>query len=140
MAEPDSGLLHTITPYIAVHDSQAALRWYADVFGAWTVGEPWIGDDGRVGHAEFAIGDSTVMISDEHAEIDVLGPRSRGGTTVTLHLGVEDSDDVVQRAVAAGAELERPVADSGVGRLGIVRDPWGHRWMINATPRTVAAS
>jgi uncharacterized glyoxalase superfamily protein PhnB len=135
MTEPETGQLHTITPYLAVSDARAAIGWYVDVFGARRRGDPWVDDTGRVGHAEFAIGDSTVMISDEHPELDVLGPQSRGGTTVTLHLGVADTDEAIARAAAAGARVERPPADSGVGRLGVIHDPWGHRWMTNTTER-----
>jgi uncharacterized glyoxalase superfamily protein PhnB len=121
----------TVTAYIAPSDARAAIRWYAQVFGAQEVGEPWIGEDGRVGHAEIVIGDSSLYLSDEHPEIDVLGPASRGGTTVTLHVNVADADTVVGAAVAAGARLERPVRAEPYGKVGVFHDPWGYRWMVN---------
>jgi predicted enzyme related to lactoylglutathione lyase len=74
------------------------------------------------------------MLSDEHPEIDVLGPESRGGSTVALHIVLPDVDAVVARAVDNGAFLERPVDDQPYGeRSGIIRDPFGHRWFV-ATP------
>jgi uncharacterized glyoxalase superfamily protein PhnB len=135
MSDADSGGLQTLTPYIAVGDARAAIRWYTTVLGARSLGEPWVGDDGRVGHAEVAFGDSVLMLSDEHPEIDVLGPTSRGGTTVTLHLAVDDVDAVVDRAVESGARLERPPRDESYGRVAVLHDPWGYRWMLNATSR-----
>jgi uncharacterized glyoxalase superfamily protein PhnB len=136
MSAADSGTLQTLTPYIAVSDARAAIRWYTTVLGGRSLGEPWVGDDGRVGHAEVAFGDSVLMLSDEHPELDVLGPTSRGGTTVTLHLAVDDVDAVVDRAVEGGARLERPPRDESYGRVAVLHDPWGYRWMLNATSRS----
>lgn len=122
----------TLIPYIAVHDARAALDWYVDALGASVVGEPIVMPDGRVGHAELTIGGSTMYLSDEHPEIDVVGPVGRGGTTVALHLTVPDVDVAVGAAVRLGATLERPPADSPYGRTGTIRDPFGHRWMIQS--------
>jgi PhnB protein len=35
--------------------------------------------DGRVGHAEVKIGDSTTMLADEFPEMGIAGPESVGG-------------------------------------------------------------
>jgi predicted enzyme related to lactoylglutathione lyase len=52
---------------------------------------------------------------------------------VALHLEVDDADATVARAAAAGATVLRPVADQFYGsRSGTVRDPFGHRWQIDA--------
>jgi predicted enzyme related to lactoylglutathione lyase len=126
MAEP------SLIPYIAVHDARAALDWYVDALGASVVGEPIVMPDGRVGHAELAIAGSTMYLSDDHPEIDVIGPVGRGGTTVALHLTVPQVDVAVDAAVRLGATLERPPADSPYGRTGTIRDPFGHRWMIQS--------
>ena len=85
---------HDVTPYIAVRGAAEAIAFYVAVFGA-TETARITGDDGRIGHAEVTIGDSPMMLADEHPEIDVLGPLSRGGTTVTLHLFVADADATV---------------------------------------------
>ena len=71
------------------------------------------------------------MLSDEHPEIGVVAPAAGAGATVTLHAEVADVDRVVERAVAHGAALERPPGDNPYGRVGVVRDPFGHRWMLN---------
>src|SRR5205085_6224568 len=72
------------------------------------------------------------MMADEFAEIDVLAPPSRGGTTVSFVIDVPDVDTVYSRAIAAGATAERPPADQFYGaRAGWLTDPWGHRWSIS---------
>jgi PhnB protein len=71
------------------------------------------------------------MLADEHPEMDFLGPQSRGGTCVTMHLYVADADAVFARAIAAGAKELRPLCDQFYGdRSGAVTDPWGHVWSI----------
>jgi len=100
-------------------------------FGAVPRGEPVEMPDGRLGHAEVALGDSVVMLADEFPEMGLLSPAGRGGTTVSLRLEVTDPDAVVERALAHGARLERAVADHPYGRNGVVVDPSGHRWMVS---------
>jgi uncharacterized glyoxalase superfamily protein PhnB len=128
-ADPTS-IAHTLTPYLAVRDARAAIDWYVEVLGAAPSDAPIVMPDGRIGHAELTIAGSRLMLSDEHGEIDVLGPQSRGGTTVTLHLEIPDVDGTVQRAVERGATLEREPVDEPYGRTGVIRDPFGHRWML----------
>jgi uncharacterized glyoxalase superfamily protein PhnB len=123
--------LHTVTPYITVRDTREALAFYGAAFGAVPRGEPIVMPDGRIGHAEVAIGDSVLMFADEFPEIGLLAPASRGGPSQSLRLEVGDPDAVVDRALAAGARLDRPVADSPYGRTGVVLDPSGHRWMVS---------
>ncbi len=127
-AIPES--LKGATPYLCCEDAAAALDFYAEAFGAVETvrfAEP----SGRIGHAEFKVGDAVVMLSDEYPEMDVRGPRSLGGTPVMIHLYVRDVDAFVRRAVAAGAELTRPVADQFYGdRSAQLEDPFGHRWSI----------
>ena len=53
-----------LTPYLVVHDARAALSWYAEAFGA-VEQLRVVGDDGRLGHAEFTIGTARFMLSDE---------------------------------------------------------------------------
>lgn len=125
---------HTLGCYIAVDDARRALDFYAEAFDARRRGEPYVMDDGRIGHAELAIGDSVLMLADEFPEIDMLSPRTRGGPSQSLYLRVADVDATVRRAVDAGARLERAPADYPYGRNGVVIDPSGHRWMISSSP------
>jgi PhnB protein len=71
------------------------------------------------------------MLADEHPEIQALSPKTVGGSSVSIHLYVEDVDAAVERAVAVGAKLVRPVADQFYGdRTGGIEDPFGYRWFI----------
>ena len=100
--------VRALTLCLAVAGARRALEWYADAFGAVPLADPILMPDGRVGHAEMRIGAATVYLADEYPENGFVGPQSRGGSTVTLVLDVADSDETVERAVAAGAEFERP--------------------------------
>ena len=122
-----------LVPYLAVHDAHAALDWYADVFGAEVVGAPIVMPDGRIGHAEIIVAGATIYLADDYPEIDAVGPVGRGtGTTVSLHLTVPSVDSTVATALRHRAHLERPPADQPYGRTGVIRDPFGHRWMIQS--------
>jgi PhnB protein len=108
----------------------AAIDFYVKAFGAIEVLR-LTSPDGRIGHAEIRIGDSHVMLADEHPEMDFLGPQSRGGTTVSLLIYVDDADAVFARAIEAGATELRPLCDQFYGdRSGAVTDPWGHVWSV----------
>jgi PhnB protein len=119
-----------VVPYLIVDGAAAAIDFYKAVLGAterFRLGGP----DGKVGHAELEIGDSVIMLADEHREMDARGPKSVGGTPVSLHVYVEDADGVFARATEAGAKALRPVEDRFYGdRTGGFEDPFGHRWHV----------
>lgn len=129
----------SLSPYLAVSDARAALRSYEQVLGAVPRGEPVVMTDGRVGHAELALGDAVLMLADEFPETGLLGPLARGGVSASQHLSVPDPDGVVERAGSAGWTVERPVRDDGYGRTGVVVDPYGHRWMVQEAPPAAPA-
>ena len=130
MVKPVPDGYHTLTPYLIVKGGAEALEFYARAFGA-VEHERIQQADGKVGHAEITIGNSRLMLADEHPEIGALSPKTVGGTPVSLHLYVEDVDAMVDRAVAAGATVIRPVADQFYGdRIGGVKDPFGHKWIL----------
>lgn len=121
-----------LTPYLAVSDARAALDFYVDVFEAERRGDPIVMDDGRIGHAELAIGGSLLMLSEEFEEIGHVASPS-GGASVRVE--VPDPDRAVNRAVERGAELIRPVTSSPYGRSGSIRDPFGQRWLVSQGTR-----
>jgi len=127
-----------ITPYLTVRNAKAALDFYKSAFGAeerFCMVDP----GGRVGHAEVSIGDSIIMLSDEYPDMGALGPESIGGSPLAIHLYVEDVDAVVERAVQAGARLERPVETHFYGdRAGMLIDPFGHKWWVSTHVEDVA--
>lgn len=117
-------------PYLCVHDANAAVDFYGRVFGMtekFRLTEP----GGRIGHVELDFDGATLMLSEEFAEYGIRSPKSIGGTAVTIHLHVDNADDVVDKALQAGATLHMPLADHFYGeRSGSFFDPFGHRWNV----------
>lgn len=122
--------VHELFAYLHVKNAAAAIDFYTKAFAArekFRLAEP----SGRIGHAELDFGGTTLMLSDEFPEIGVRAPQAGTGTAVTIHIHVDDADETIRRAVAAGATLEMAPADHFYGeRSGCVRDPFGHRWNI----------
>jgi PhnB protein len=130
MANPIPEDYPRVTPYLIVDGADAAIEFYSSVLGA-QERVRMAGPDGKIGHAELSIGDSVIMLADEHLEMDIRGPRTVGGTPVIVHVYVEDSDSVFERAIQAGAKSLRPVEDKFYGdRSGQFEDPFGHRWDV----------
>jgi PhnB protein len=119
-----------ITPYLAVDGASDAIDFYRTVFGArerMRMPAP----DGKVGHAELEIGNSLIMLADEFPDMGNRGPKTVGGTPVTISVYVENVDDVFDRAVEEGAAALRPVENQFYGdRSGQFEDPFGHRWSV----------
>lgn len=130
--------VHEVYPYLRVHSAAEAIAFYASAFGAveqFRLTEP----NGRIGHAEMKLGPSTIMLSDEYPETGISGPRALGGTTFAIHLHVDDVDRAFEQAVAAGATVVRPLKDQFYGeRSGLLRDPYGHEWLLGGHIETVS--
>jgi uncharacterized glyoxalase superfamily protein PhnB len=127
-AAPKGPSMSALIPYLIVRDARAALTWYADALGARTVGDPYLDGD-RIGHAELEVAGATLYLADAYPELGLTGPDD-GRVAVTLHLSVPDVDGAMTRAESAGATVERPAADAPYGRIGVIVDPYGHRWMF----------
>lgn len=119
-----------VTPYLCVDGADAAIEFYTGVLGAQErMRMP--GPEGTIGHAELMVGDSVIMVADEAPQMGAVGPRTVGGTPVTISVYVEDVDAVFDAAVAAGANSLQPVTDQFYGdRSGQFEDPFGHRWSV----------
>ena len=122
--------IHELFAYLHVRDAAKAIEFYTTVLGAtekFRLAEP----SGRIGHAELDLGGTTLMLSDEFPEHGIRGPEADAGTSVTIHLHVDDADAVIRRAADAGAKVEIEPTDHFYGeRSGSFRDPFGHRWNI----------
>src|SRR3979411_1291546 len=120
----------TATPYLIIKGAADAIEFYKRAFGATELlrmADP----QGRVGHAEIKIGDSVIMLADQHPAMGYRGPRSLGGSRGSILLYLQDVDGGVARAGTAGAKAERPVADQFYGdRSGTLEDPFGHVWTV----------
>ncbi len=114
---------HSVNPYIVVTGVEGLVDFLRQVFGGVERGEREVSADGTIGHAEVQIGDSVVMLS----EADAAYP-SRPSVCFAY---VADVDSVVQKAVAAGAELILEPTDQAWGdRVGGFHDPFDNRWWV----------
>ncbi|MEU9177605.1 VOC family protein [Streptomyces sp. NPDC048550] len=119
-----------VTPYLCVDGAAAAIDFYVFVLGA-TERMRMPAPDGRIGHAELELGNSAIMLADEYPEIGFRSPKTVGGTPITLHVYVDDVDEVFAKALARGATEVSAVKDEFYGdRTGQFEDPFGHRWNI----------
>ena len=131
---------HSVTPYLICKGAAKAIEFYKQAFGATELFR-MEGPGDSVGHAEIKIGDSPIMLADEFPEMQARSPESYGGSPVSIMLYVEDVDKVVERAVADGAKVVRPVQDQFYGdRNGTLTDPFGHTWTIATHKEDVSSA
>jgi PhnB protein len=127
-----------LSPYLAVDNAAAAIKFYQAVLGA-VERLRLDGPDGRIGHAELEFGDSVLMLADEFSEAGNQSPKTLGGTAVTLSLYVPDVDSVHAKALAAGASELRAPADQFYGdRTAGFEDPFGHHWFVASRIETIS--
>jgi PhnB protein len=130
---------NSVSPYLIVNGADKALDFYKKAFGATEIMR-FNAPDGRVGHAEIRIGDTVVMVADEHPDHDAHAPRKFGGSPVGLHLYLEDVDEVWARATAAGGIVKHPLTNQFYGdRNGALEDPFGHTWHLSSHIEDVSA-
>jgi PhnB protein len=120
----------SVSPQLSVRNGREAVEFYKRAFGAVEIYRVAGTDEHPEVVSQLAVGDSTFWVADEAPEHDNLSPETLGGATTRMLLIVEDPEAAVERAVAAGARLVRPVADEHRWRLGRIADPFGHHWEI----------
>lgn len=137
-AKPIPAGYHSITPYVIIDGAARAIEFYKQAFGAKELMRiPSPGD--RIGHAEIKVGDSVIMLADEHPEMDARAPKHYGGSPVSLLIYVTDVDKRFKQALAAGGTEVKPVTDQFYGdRAGTLRDPFGHTWHIHTHTEDVS--
>ena len=122
---------HTVTPGLTVKGADRAIEFYKQAFGAQELMRFPSPDGKMIMHAEIKIGDSPIMLADEHAAMKALGPKTIGGSPVSIVLYVNDVDTVFKQAIEAGAEEQRALENKFYGdRMGSLTDPFGHVWHV----------
>jgi PhnB protein len=120
----------SVTPYLAQKNTDTAIKFYKQAFGAKEIMRLPT-PDGGVAHAEISIGNSRIMMSDEMPAYGNKSPETLGGSPVALAVYVEDVDSAFDQAVKAGATAKRPVEDQFYGdRAGTLLDPFGYQWSL----------
>lgn len=123
---------NSVTPYLVIKGAAQAIEYYKKVFRA-TETVRMNGPEGKIGHAELKIGDSHIMLADENPSMGQghASATTIGASPVSLYVYLPDVDRVVERAVAEGAKILKPVQDQFYGdRNGFIQDPFGHLWGI----------
>lgn len=128
---------HSVTPYLIIKGAADAIEFYKKAFGATELFR--MENDGKVGHAEIKIGDSPIMLSDEHPEMGYVSPKTLGGSPVGIMIYVEDVDTTFNRAIKSGGVETKPLQDQFYGdRSGTLTDPFGHVWTVATHKEDVA--
>ena len=121
---------HTVTPSLFVAGAAKAIEFYKKALGAEELMR-FPGPDGKIMHAEIKVGDSIIMLADEMPDMGGKGPKSIGGTPVSLFVYGENVDAAWKRAIDAGCQEVVPLADQFWGdRTGCLEDPFGHQWWL----------
>lgn len=129
---------NSVQPYLIIKNCADALEFYKKAFGV-TERMRMTRPDGRIGHAEIQVGDSVIMMADEHPDMDAFSPQHYGGSPVSLHIYVEDCDAAYRRAMTAGSTSVREPADQSYGdRNAGVLDPFGYKWWLSTHVRDVS--
>jgi PhnB protein len=129
--------MHTATPHLICAGAAQAIEFYKKAFNAVELSR-LPGANGKLMHASIRIGDSVIFLTDEMPEWNSLGPSARKGTSVVIHLYVDDVDAFAKRAIASGGKERLPVQDMFWGdRYGQIEDPFGHMWSVATHVRDV---
>ena len=111
MTKPIPDGYHSVTTTLTIRGAANAIEFYKKAFGAQELSR-FLGLDGKsIMHAEIKIGDSRIMLTDENPQMKNMSPQSVGGATGGIFLYVENSDDVFNKAVSAGAKVVMPGMD-----------------------------
>lgn len=120
----------TVNPFVIVAGAEDLIGFLGEVFDG-TEQERISRADGTVGHAEVAVGDSVVMLTEATPELPAR--------SAAFYVFVADVDDCYRRALATGATSRREPADQFYGNreAGVV-DRWGNIWWIATVIEQVA--
>ncbi len=129
MTETPASTRIVASPRMAFKDVAKAIEFYTNAFGAKETFRFEVGKG--IAHAEILIGDSVVMLAEEWPEGGRFSPETTGNSPVAMTIQVPDVDAFADRAIAAGAKLQRPIADQFYGRRDAnLLDPFGYPWSV----------
>ena len=117
----------SIQPELWVDRAGAAIAFYQEAFSARVLHRVGDGDDIV---AQLSVGDAAFWVTAASSAIKRFSPKEIDGTTSRTLLVVDDPEQVVTQAVAAGATESSPVGDEHGWRLGRITDPFGHEWEV----------
>ena len=120
-----------LVPLLVVRDAARAIEFYLEALGAREVCRYLDRSRSTVSHADLAIGGAVFSVTEEARAWNSDAPPSLGGSPVVLQLRVTDVDALFERMVKSGAVVVFPMVDFCGDRMGRLRDPFGHLWLIS---------
>lgn len=119
----------SLTPHLAVKPAREAIVFYQNVFNAAVLDVTPVGD--VIGHAVLKLEHGCFTLSDPLEKYGLVAPTGDGTTSVSLALYLPDVDEVIDRAIAAGAHVREALTTFVSGdRFASIIDPFGVRWAI----------
>lgn len=117
-------------PELFINNGVKDISFYENAFGA-SEQMRFSNDDGSIHVAELAIDGAIFHIHEITPKKQFFSPGKNDGTTVCIGLFVSDVDEVMSKAIKAGAIEISPAKDYEYGyRQGQIKDPFGHYWQI----------
>ena len=124
-------VLTKLTPLLIVRDAVRAIDFYSEAFGARVIVRYLNRAVGTISHADLAIGEAVFSVTEEARAWNSDAPPSLGGSPVVLQLQVENVDAAFEKACRTGAAVVFPTVEFCGERMGRVRDPFGHLWILS---------
>ena len=113
---------NTVTPYFFVDGAAGFLDFLVRGLGGVAIGRHMDGE--RIANAQVRLGTSTVMVSE--------GSPAFPAMPASYYLYVDNADEAMRKALAAGATKIMDVADMPYDdRQGGVKDPYGNLWWLS---------
>ena len=126
----NSSIEPTVSISLTFKRAADALDFYSKAFGAVELFR-MSPAEGVVSHAEFMIGNTHMLMSDESPMWQASAMPEGTMASCLFAINVENVDEAFAKAIEAGATALSPPEDQFWGkRTGIVCDPFGYRWNL----------
>ncbi|RDC56563.1 VOC family protein [Pedobacter chinensis] len=117
-------------PELFINNGVKDISFYEKAFGA-TEQMRFSNDDGSIHVVELSINGAIFHMHEMTAKQYFFSPDKNHGTTICIGLFVSDVEEVISKAIKAGATEINPAQDYEYGyRQGTIKDPFGHYWQI----------
>ena len=120
-----------LTPLLVVRDAASAIAFYVQALGAKESSRYLHPTKNTISHADLVLGEATFSVTEEARAWNSDAPPSLGGSPVVLQLRVGDVGRVYETMCRAGATVVFPLQEFAGHRMGRVRDPFGHLWILS---------
>jgi PhnB protein len=120
-----------LTPLLVVRDAASAIAFYVQALGAKEISRYLHPTKNTISHADLVLGGAAFSVTEEARAWNSDAPPSLGGSPVVLQLRVDDVKTIFEAMCRAGATVIFPLQEFAGDRLGRVRDPFGHLWLLS---------